>query len=91
VRGAGLVKTPEFRVQDVGSTDSSHAVVETREVWVHKAGEFQDVMGYDFGQLNPGNEIQGPAVIWTPITTVVLNPDQVAQVDEYKNLLITRS
>jgi hypothetical protein len=34
--------------------------------------------------------VPGPAIIWTPITTVVLNPDQAARVDEFKNLVIAR-
>lgn len=91
VRGEGIVKTPEFRVQDLGDKDPSSAVVETRKAWVQQAGEFQDVRGYDFERLRPGHEISGPSIIWTPITTIVLNPDQVARVDEYKNLIVARS
>ena len=91
VRGEGMVKTPEFRVQDLGETDPSGAVVETRRAWVQQAAEFQDVKGYDFELLQPGHQVPGPSIIWTPITTIVLNPDQVAHVDEYKNLLIARS
>jgi N-methylhydantoinase A/oxoprolinase/acetone carboxylase beta subunit len=34
----------------------------------------------------PGSEIAGPAVIETPITTVVVNPKDHALVDEYFNV-----
>lgn len=90
VRGSGLVKTPELPEHEPGETDAEHAVVEVRRAWVEKARAFQDVKGYDFTRLVPGNEVPGPAIIWTPITTVVTNPDQVARVDKYKNLIITR-
>jgi hypothetical protein len=32
--------------------------------------------------------IDGPAVIWSPITTLVLRPGQVARLDGFRNLLI---
>jgi N-methylhydantoinase A len=90
VRGTGLVKTPEFRTQEMAAADASHAVKETRRAWVYQVEAFQDVKGYDFNRLLPGNQVQGPAIIWTPITTVVLNPNQVAGVDQLKNLVLTR-
>ncbi len=90
VRGAGIVQTPAFTEQALQAADPSHAVVEERRAWVEKAGAFQTVRGYAFERLRPGNRVPGPAIIWTPITTVVTNPDQVALVDRYKNLVITR-
>jgi N-methylhydantoinase A/oxoprolinase/acetone carboxylase beta subunit len=41
---------------------------------VAKADERQDVPGYDFERLAPGDAIRGPAVVWTPITTLVVPP-----------------
>jgi N-methylhydantoinase A/oxoprolinase/acetone carboxylase beta subunit len=38
--------------------------------------------------MDPGHRIEGPAVIWTPITTMVIAPGQTAHVDEYKNLVL---
>ena len=43
---------------------------------------------YDFEKLNPGNEIAGPAVIHTPITTIVLQDNQQGRMDEYRNVVI---
>ena len=40
-------------------------------------------------KLNAGAMIEGPAVIETPITTVVVNPGDRAVLDEYANLRIT--
>jgi N-methylhydantoinase A len=90
LRGSGIVRKPEFRVQDLGDEDATRAIVGTVSAWVDKAGELQDVPGYDFERLLPGNVIGGPAVIWTPITTLVVPPGQTAGVDEYKNVVMTR-
>jgi N-methylhydantoinase A len=90
LRGSGIVRKPEFRVQDLGDEDAARAIVETVSAWVDKAGELQDVPGYDFERLAPGNAIGGPAVVWTPITTLVVPPGQTARLDEYKNVVMTR-
>jgi N-methylhydantoinase A len=50
-----------------------------------------EVAGYDFERLRAGNRIEGPAIIWTPITTVVVSPSQSAQLDGFQNLLLTRN
>jgi N-methylhydantoinase A len=91
LRGEGSVRKPDFRIEDVGDVDSSDAVAKTVDVWVDEAGELQEVNGYDFGRMRPGNALGGPAVVWTPITTLVVAPGQVARVDEYKNLVIVAS
>ena len=88
VRGTGLVKKPELRVVASGGEDPSAAFVEHRPAYVAATGRLELVAGYDFERLAPGNVVPGPAIIWTPITTVVVNPDQRAQVDKYKNLII---
>ena len=89
LRGSGSVDKPDFRVQDVAAADASHAVVKTARAWVEKAGELQDVPGYDFELMRPGNMAEGPAIVWTPITTLVVAPGQAVRVDEYKNLVLS--
>jgi N-methylhydantoinase A len=91
VRGVGVVRKPDFRVEDPGDEDASEAVAATVSAWVDKAGELQDVPGYDFERLRPGHVVAGPAVVWTPITTLVVPLGQRARVDEYKNVVLTRS
>jgi N-methylhydantoinase A len=90
LRGAGTLKKPQFRVHDRGPSDPAAAHMGQREAWVHQARALQPVDTYQFDALAPGHSVPGPAIIWTPITTVVLSPDQVAAVDEYKNLVIAR-
>jgi N-methylhydantoinase A/oxoprolinase/acetone carboxylase beta subunit len=63
-------------------------VIETRSAWVAENERLEEVRGYDFEKLRCGNEVQGPAIIWTPITTVVVNPSQLVKVDAHRNLVI---
>lgn len=91
LRGEGAVRKPQFRHSDIGDSDAAHAIVKRVEAWVPIADEMREVDGYDFDLLNPGNAFTGPAVIWTPITTVVVAEGQHAHVDEYKNLVIRTS
>ena len=43
---------------------------------------------YDFTRIRPGNEIAGPAVIHTPITTIVVQDAQRARMDALRNIVI---
>ena len=43
---------------------------------------------YDFRKLSPGNIVVGPAVIHTPITTIVLQDRQRGSMDAYRNVLV---
>ncbi|MDX6440177.1 MAG: N-methylhydantoinase [Gaiellaceae bacterium] len=89
LRGSGVVSKHEFHVQELAGTHASDALVERVQAWVDQAGELQEVPGYDFERLRPGNAIQGPAIIWTPITTVVVAPSRTARLDEHRNLVLS--
>ena len=39
-------------------------------------------------KLAPGNLVKGPAVIHTPITTIVLQANQTGTMDGYRNIII---
>jgi N-methylhydantoinase A len=49
----------------------------------------QEVPGYDFDRLRPGNAVAGPAVVWSPITTLVVPVGHIARVDEYRSVVVT--
>ncbi len=89
VRGIGVVSKHVFLVEQLASTDPSEALVERVEAWVDKSSQLQEVPGYDFERLRPGNAIPGPAIVWTPITTLVVPPAQTARLDEHRNLVLT--
>ena len=50
---------------------------------------FRDTPIYDRDRLEPGHEVDGPAVVEQMDTTTVIHPEQQARVDDYKNLIIT--
>jgi N-methylhydantoinase A len=89
LRGVGVVRKPELLVQELGDADAGEAVVATVSAWVDRAGAVQDVPGYDFDRLRPGHAVPGPAILWTPITTLVVPPGQTARMDEYRNVVMT--
>jgi N-methylhydantoinase A len=43
---------------------------------------------YDFQRLGPGNVVQGPAVIHTPITTIVIQSRQTGRMDSFRNVIV---
>jgi N-methylhydantoinase A len=57
-----------------------------RRVYFEEARDFVPTKIYDYNRLAPGSEINGPAVVETPITTLVVNPKDRAMVDEYLNV-----
>jgi len=50
--------------------------------------QFIDTKIYDFMDLNPGNILDGPCIVETPVTTVVVPPEKNARVDKYHNIQI---
>jgi N-methylhydantoinase A len=90
VRGSGSVAQPDLRQLDEGSPDPRGAVVEEREIYLPAAGGQITVSCYDLERLQPGAEVSGPAVVWSPITTVVLPDGYRARVDGYRNLVMER-
>jgi N-methylhydantoinase A len=88
MRGSGAVRKPDLSEDVRGDEDASNAIVRTVQAWVDADERMAELDGYDFERLEPGNVVPGPAVVWTPITTLVLAPGQYARVDGYRNVLI---
>ena len=84
----GLMKRPEIEKLALGSKDASAAKTGRRRIFVEAASELIESDIYDFELLAPGNEIIGPAVIHTPITTIVLQDKQTGLLDEFRNMVI---
>jgi N-methylhydantoinase A len=89
VRAVGFLQRPKLAEEEAASSDAAPPVEEMRRAWVDNVGEFRDVPGYRFDLLRPGNRLVGPAILWSPITTIVLHDGQRASVDGHKNLLIS--
>jgi N-methylhydantoinase A len=86
VHGTGLLRKPVLTGREVSGEDPSPALVESREVYFAPGREFLEASCYAFEKLAPGNVIEGPAILWSQDTTVVVNPGQRLTCDPYKNL-----
>jgi N-methylhydantoinase A len=84
----GLMTRPEIAPMALMGTDPSVAKIGRRQVFVDARSGFAPADIYDFDKLHPGNVIVGPAVIHTPITTIVLQEKQRGSVDPYRNIVI---
>jgi N-methylhydantoinase A len=93
LRGTGLLRRPQLREFESAGPDPQAGFVEARPLYLHTE-TFKGMVtanGYSFERLLPGNEVAGPALIWSPITTVLVQPGQQAQLDRYKNIVLTWS
>lgn len=84
----GLMERPKLVPLPLGSADPSAARTGRRSIFVEARGGMHDADIYDFERLVPGNVVPGPAVIHTPITTIVLQDRQRGTVDSYRNVTI---
>ena len=85
---SGLIDRPEIVPETLSGGDASHAIISQREVFVEALNNFASVNIYDFELIKAGNEIIGPAVIHTPITTIVIQENQKGNMDTYRNIVI---
>lgn len=84
----GLLDRPKLEPLPSSGADPSKARVGRRPIFVEAAGAMRPADVYDFERLAPGNVVIGPAVIHTPITTIVLQARQHGIVDAYRNVII---
>lgn len=51
-------------------------------------GGFVETPVYEHGRLGRGMRLEGPAIVESPFTTIVLPPGSRAELDRYLNLVI---
>jgi len=88
VRGIGNLRKPMIKGEELSGSDPEAAFVEARKIYCDNIGEIMEARGYDMEKLVPGNMVEGPAIIWTPITTIVVNPGHKATLDQYRNVVL---
>lgn len=84
----GLMERPKIDALPTGGADASAARVGRRPIFVEAEGRMVESDIYDFELLAPGNVVAGPAVIHTPITTIVLQAGQTGTLDGYRNVIV---
>jgi N-methylhydantoinase A len=88
VKGRGKTEAPVPLPEALGGPDPSAAEMGRRRIYVEQAGAMASAAIYDFERLAPGNVVAGPAVVHTPITTVVIQSGQTGSVDSFRNILV---
>jgi N-methylhydantoinase A len=86
LRAAGRLTKPSLSAHEPEGSSAEKALIDRREVSFD--GQRQSTAVYDFDALRIGNQISGPAIILTPVTTMVIQPGQRAEVAPYKNVII---
>jgi N-methylhydantoinase A len=84
----GLLKKPDIKAEPSHPSDGAGALKGEREVYFEEEQRFVSTGVYDFTRMHPGIEFAGPAIIETPVTTVVVNPHDRASMDQYRNVRI---
>ena len=84
----GMVERPRIERAALDGADPERALIGKRDIFVEAEGGFAPADIYDFERLAPGNVVAGPAVIHTPITTIVVQAGQSGRVDAYRNISI---
>jgi N-methylhydantoinase A len=86
VVATGELNKPRLRKYPMQKNRAEASLKAERKVYFEEQRDFIATKIYDYGRLAPGSEIFGPAIIETPITTIVINPNDRAVMDEYYNL-----
>jgi N-methylhydantoinase A len=84
----GLLKKPDIKAERMQRCDGARALKGLRDVYFEEERKFVSTRIYDFTKMQPGTELDGPAIIETPVTTIVINPQDRAVMDEYFNVRI---
>jgi len=71
-----------------GGADASGAIKERRPAYFGEAGGWVDTPIYDGSKLQAGNCIEGPAIIEEVTTTIIVCPNDLAEVDRLGNVVI---
>jgi len=89
VTAIGELQRPKIECASMRAMNTDDARKGKRDVYFEDYGKFVPTSVYDFARLNPGCEISGPAIVETPVTTVIVNPPDRAAMDEFRNIVIT--
>jgi N-methylhydantoinase A len=88
LRACGLIDAPVLVAEKLGGINPSIAEMGRRRIYDDTAGAMALAPIYDFNRLAPGHIVSGPAVIHTPITTIVLQSQQFGRMDSFRNIIV---
>ena len=87
VTAVGVLKKPKIKSTPTSKTTGPESALKgRRDVYFEETRAFIQTCIYDFERLVPGTALSGPAIVETPVTTIVVNPKDRAMVDELRNV-----
>ncbi|MFW6121663.1 MAG: hydantoinase/oxoprolinase family protein, partial [Petrotogales bacterium] len=86
-RAIGEIKKPKIKREEKSDNDISLALKNESRAYFNDYSDFVKVPRYDGGLLKYGHQIDGPAIIERPKTTVVVYPNSKIKVTPYGNYL----
>ncbi|MFT4947558.1 MAG: N-methylhydantoinase A, partial [Natronomonas sp.] len=87
VRASGDLQSPQLNSHDLSGQDPEAGLLERKEMYFEQTGK-TTAGYYDFEKLDAGVTIDGPGVMLTPVTSIVINPGDRARIDQYRNVRI---
>lgn len=89
-RVIGVVKGPKAIPPraELAGTDPKGALKGKRKVYFKATKGFVLSGVYEYDRLQPGNVVDGPAIVEAPDTTAVIHPGQQMTLDGYRNLVL---
>lgn len=89
VDAIGKVAKPVLKRHPEQGTDSSAALKDYREVFFPEiTKDFVQTTIYEYEKLKPGNVVEGPAIVESTTTTIVIPPEKLARVDPFLNVVL---
>ena len=86
----GRIARPQMREIPQDGRDVASALKTTRPAYFEESGGFVDCSIYDRYRLEPGCEVQGPAIVEEVDSTTVIHPGYRAVVDKFGNLYLQK-
>jgi N-methylhydantoinase A len=88
LEATGLVSKATLKAHPPEGPDASHAIRESRDVWLAESRDFVNCPVYARDALKAGNRFAGPAIVEQMDATTVVLPGMTARVDAYLNLIL---
>lgn len=89
IDAVGKFAKPLIQRHKEGGADASRALKGHRDVFFPDiTDKFTRTAIYEYDRLQAGNVIEGPAIVETPITTIVIPPQKLGRVDAFLNVVL---
>jgi N-methylhydantoinase A len=85
----GQTEKPALSETPMSGADAATAQKGQRPIWFPDVQNFHDVPVFDGDALTNGNQLNGPAIVETAVTTIFVPPDFELSVDKLGSCLLT--